>query len=356
LGNLVSRDAASVLRDIKEPNVSINPDYVAYNVALNDGSELTGLLRAQDNAAIQLIGADGRETRFLPTDVKELRVSSVSLMPTGLLDALKAEQVGDLVTFLLNEPPKRSPAEVDAVSKAGPPRSSPIANRQLKIALVASKQDHGPDQHDYPSWQQTWLRLLTSAATNVTVATAWEWPTEEQFESADAIVFYFWNHDWNTGRYQQLDRFLGRGGGVVLFHSATIADKEPEQLAERMGLASQPQRTKYLHTPLDLKIVAPPDHPLAVGLPRQIHFLDEPYWPMIGDATRIEVLATTNVEGEDRPMMWTFQKGPGRVFGSILGHYTWTHDDPLFRLMSLRGLAWAAGQPPGRFDELALKR
>ena len=142
----------------------------------------------------------------------------------------------------------------------------------------------------------------------------------------------------------------------MLFHSATIADKEPEQLAERMGLASQPERTKYLHTPLDLKIVAPPDHPLTVGLPRQIHFLDEPYWPMIGDARKIEVLATTNVEGEDRPMMWTFQKGPGRVFGSILGHYTSTHDDPLFRVIALRGVAWAAGELAGRFDELALKR
>ena len=355
LSNLVSRDAASVLRDIKEPNVSINPDYVAYNVTLNNGAERTGFIRAQENATIQLLGADGQETRFRPTDVKELRVSSVSLMPAGLLDALNAEQVADLLTFLLNDPPKRSSAEVEAVLKAGPPYSPPNAIRQLNIVLVASKQDHGPGQHDYPSWQQSWLRLLTTAATNVIVTTAWEWPTEEQFKSADAIVFYFWNHDCTAGRYQQLDNFLGRGGGVVLFHSATIADKEPEQLAERMGLASQPQRTKYLHTPLDLKIVAPPDHPLTIGLPRQIHFLDEPYWPMIGDATKIEVLATTNVEGEDRPMMWTFQKGPGRVFGSILGHYTWTHDDPLFRLIAFRGLAWAAGEPTGRFDGLALK-
>ena len=236
---------------------------------------------------------------------------------------------------------------------AAPPRSSPINDRQLKISLVASKQDHGPGQHDYPSWQQDWLRLLTSAATNVTVTTAWEWPTEEQFKSADAIVFYFWNHDWNAGRYLQLDQFLGRGGGVVLFHSATIADKEPEQLAERMGLASQPQRTKYLHTPLDLRIVAPTSHPVMQGLPRRIHFLDEPYWPMIGDVAKIDVLATVNLEGEDRPMIWTFQKGKGRVFASILGHYTWTHEDPLFSVMALRGLAWVAGEPVGRFEKRA---
>ena len=34
LSNLIHRDPASVLRDIKEPNAAINPDYVAYNVRL----------------------------------------------------------------------------------------------------------------------------------------------------------------------------------------------------------------------------------------------------------------------------------------------------------------------------------
>ena len=90
-----------------------------------------------------------------------------------------------------------------------------------------------------------------------------------------------------------------------------------------------------------------------LGLPRRIHFLDEPYWPMIGDVAKIDVLATVNLEGEDRPMIWTFQKGKGRVFASILGHYTWTHEDPLFSVIALRGLAWAAGEPVGRFEKLA---
>ncbi|PYK97396.1 MAG: hypothetical protein DME19_16455, partial [Verrucomicrobia bacterium] len=120
-----------------------------------------------------------------------------------------------------------------------------------------------------------------------------------------------------------------------------------------IGLAAQPQRTKYLHTPFDLNIVSPTNHAITLGLPRRIHFLDEPYWPMIGDASKVEVLATARVEGEDRPMIWTFQKGKGRVFASIPGHYTWTHQDPVFRLIALRGLAWAASGPVGRFERLA---
>jgi type 1 glutamine amidotransferase len=98
---------------------------------------------------------------------------------------------------------------------------------------------------------------------------------------------------------------------------------DPEQLAERIGLAAQPGPTKYLHCPLDLKIVAASDHPITRGL-KQIHLLDEPYWPMIGDTNKVQVLATTAQEGKSWPMLWTFQRGKGRVFASIIGHYSWT--------------------------------
>jgi type 1 glutamine amidotransferase len=54
-------------------------------------------------------------------------------------------------------------------------------------------------------------------------------------------------------------------------------------------------------------------------------------------------------------MFWTHQPGPGRVFGCVLGHYTWTFDDPYFRVLVLRGIAWAAGESPYRFDPLVLR-
>ena len=51
-------------------------------------------------------------------------------------------------------------------------------------------------------------------------------------------------------------------------------------------------------------------------------------------------------------MMWTFQAGKGRVFASIPSHYTWTLDDPLFRLLLLRGIAWAGGAEEAQFENL----
>jgi type 1 glutamine amidotransferase len=88
-------------------------------------------------------------------------------------------------------------------------------------------------------------------------------------------------------------------------------------------------------------------------LPRQIHFVDESYWPMFGDTNQVKLLATTREEGKDWPMIWTCEKGRGRVFASIVGHYAWSYDDPLFRIIVLRGIAWTAREPIGRLERLA---
>jgi type 1 glutamine amidotransferase len=154
-----------------------------------------------------------------------------------------------------------------------------------------------------------------------------------------------------------LDAYLKRGGGLVMIHSATIADRAAEQLAGRLGLAFQPSRMKYRHGELDLKIEIS-DHPITRGFPPSIHFYDESYWPPLGNVNQVHVLGTAVEEGEARPLVWTFEPdksdgGKGRVFCSVLGHYSWTFEDPLFRLLVLRGAAWAARQPINRFDPLA---
>lgn len=349
LSNLIHRDRDSVLRDITDPNALINPDHVAYNITLADGGAMSALLRSQTDTGLRLIAADGREYAYNRNAVSAIEPSAVSLMPTGLLEGLDERRVADLLTFLLHEAPKRSRSEARSFVQRYGSATTNASRRPITVVLVANKQDHGPGQHDYPAWQRDWNVLLNKAV-NVTVTNAWEWPTEQQFKTADVVVFYYWNRDWNAQRYRQLDAFLARGGGVAAFHSATIADKEPEKLAERIGLAAQPKTVKYLHTPLTLKFTAP-KHPITKGF-KELQLLDEPYWPMIGDEGKVEVLATCDVEGAPRPSIWTYSRGAGRVFVSIPGHYTWTFEDPLFRVLALRAIAWAAGQDTGRFEAL----
>jgi putative heme-binding domain-containing protein len=350
LSNVSARDAASVLRDIKEPSASIHPDYVAYAVTLKSGAELTGFLRAQDEQSLRLVGADGKESRWRRTEVAELRPSPVSLMPSGLLDGVSEGEIRDLLTYLLTSAPQRGRADLQAVLKGG---SMEVKDqREFRIVLVASQQDHGPGQHDYPAWQKSWHELLSHVA-NVVVSDAWLWPNEEEFSGADVIVFYYWNHDWNQQKFQQLDKYLARGGGIVTLHSGTIGTPDPEQLALRIGLASDSGKTKYLHTPADLNLAG--EHPIVRGLPKRLHFVDEPYWPMIGDTNKVEVLANVELDGGAWPMMWTYQQGLGRTFSSIFGHYTWTLEDPLFRLIIVRGIAWAGGRDVNRLEGALLQ-
>jgi len=53
-------------------------------------------------------------------------------------------------------------------------------------------------------------------------------------------------------------------------------------------------------------------------------------------------------------VIWNRQVGGGRVHVNILGHYNWTFNDPVFRVLVLRGIAWAAGEPVDRFNGLVL--
>ncbi|MBI3737405.1 ThuA domain-containing protein, partial [Candidatus Sumerlaeota bacterium] len=110
----------------------------------------------------------------------------------------------------------------------------------------------------------------------------------------------------------------------------------------------------YRHGPLSLNFSPGVDHPVSVGLGESVHFEDESYWPLQGDESHVRVLATGVEEGKPRPLVWTFQPGAGRVFCSVPGHYSWTFDDPLYRVIVLRAIAWTGRQQMSRFENLAL--
>ena len=61
LSNLVSRDYASTLRDIRDPSAVLNPDYLAHQVALKDGRTLIAVPRALDDGRVMLALGPGAE-------------------------------------------------------------------------------------------------------------------------------------------------------------------------------------------------------------------------------------------------------------------------------------------------------
>ena len=220
--------------------------------------------------------------------------------------------------------------------------------RHLNVVLVDGPKDHGPGEHDYPAWKSVWEELL-SAADNVTVSTAREFPNDEQLATADVLLF-FQKGSFEPDRPAKLDAFLARGGGAVYIHWAVNGNDAVQEFSKRIGYASWGGKISYRHGPLTLDIHNT-DHPIVRNFD-QVSLYDESYWKLTGQPQDVTLLATSVEDGTATPQMWTTEKGKGRVFVSIPGHYNWTFDDPLFRILLLRGIAWTAHEPVDRFNEL----
>jgi putative heme-binding domain-containing protein len=357
LSNLPQRDYASVLRDITQPSYAINPDFVSYTLITSSGQTLTGSLRSQ--GAKLIVGhQDGKETQLSRDDVETFHPDSVSIMPEKISETLGPEGLRDLLTFLLTEPPSmpnygpllppapRTMDEVNAVL-AGAPET--VSTRPLHLVLVAGRKDHGPGEHDYPAWKTAWQQLLSMAdGTRVTAAD--DWPPVDELGSADVLVFYQ-QGTWTPQRARDIDQFLARGGGLVYIHYAVDGGQDAPGFAQRIGLAWRGGASKFRHGPLDVDFAPGSDHPVARNF-GQVHFHDESYWNLLGDPQKINLLASGVEDGSPQPLFWTTTSGKGRVFVSIPGHFAWTFDDPLFRILMLRGIAWSAGEPVDRFNAL----
>ena len=357
LSNLVHRDYVSVLRDIATPSFALNPDHLSYLVRLEDGRTLTGVVQ---NAGGKLRIGDikGLVTEVDPATIAEMRASPISTMPEGLPKQLGPERLRDLMTFLLTAAPQmprdyagprpgpRSLAEVNAVLAGAP--NPPQPTRPIRVVLVAGPKDHGPGEHDYPAWQKAWSELL-AAGEGVEVATAWEWPAQEELAKADVLVIYQ-HGDWNPRRAADVDAFLARGGGLVYIHWAIDGRKLGGELAKRTALAAA-GAAGFRHGEIRLDFNQAANHPVARNF-KTLTMTDETYWKLVGGVPADRLLAAAVEEGQAHPQLWSVEHGKGRVFVSIPGHYSWTFDDPLFRVLLLRAIAWTAHEPVDRFNDL----
>lgn len=374
LTNLIYRDYDSVLRDIREPNAAINPEHVAYTVTKKSSEEITAVLSGESKGVVSLAMPAGQVIEIPRTEIAAMKQLPISMMPAGLDQALTAEQRRDLMSYLLmppfepaplvieGAPPLRPMSEVRAILGDKLTAPADAKAKPLRIVLCASEKDKGhakPGYHDYPLWRSRWTRLL-GMAPGITVEQANDWPSAEQWRTADVIAINSHNPAWSSPRdaaavqerAAELDAFLARGGGFVSIHWSVNAGAQAATLADRLGLVWG-KGAKFRHGANDW--VLDQNHPLAAGF-GAFQIPDESYWHLTGDlaAARAKVLATSLEEEAPRPQMWTREVGPGRIFVSIPGHFTWTFDDPLYRILIFRGMMWSAGQPLDRLAPLTV--
>lgn len=315
----------------------------------------------------------------------------------GLLALLAASQASSQGIAPLIMPwqraQERDPAEIARIMG---PVEQKEPSRDLNILWVwgiDQFHDNWRDAHEYVWAMDRFCYDLLPHVPRVTITPVYYWPTQEQWDKADLAVFYLMPHsDGATGfddgtepegdirsiwDYDTIDAYQKRGGGLIFIHFAVFEGTGVE-LAKRIGLAWGTQKGPHNAWPtLSGSVVTmtptPEGHksPILKGFPEKFDLHDELYWPLTGDPSSITVLLTAEgpkgfrhedrypqdgppkeMDGKAWPVAWTTEVGKGRVFGTIAGHNFFAFNDPYFRIMLLRAMAWTMNESFDPFKPL----
>ncbi len=254
----------------------------------------------------------------------------------------------------------------EAVEKLIGPIASTEASRPLHVLWVwGYDKHHAPGAHDYLRVRDAMVALLRKVP-SVTVETAYEFPTREQFDKADVVVMYLHLPQLTDEQYAMFESYIKAGGGVVALHETAIMRpaSEGKRLCSCLGMSWDEGRSKWGAIFEDIKIRN--DHAVFQGFSEQLSLNDEFYWDL-NQAEGIDVLGEVRTgPAEDSsqrvpaselsqafsPVFWTHEPGKGRVFGTTAGHNTFTYFEPEFRIVVLRAIAWTAREKPDPFMPL----
>jgi putative heme-binding domain-containing protein len=94
------KDLRVLLPNVVDPSAVIRPEFRAYNVVLNDGRILAGLLADSNHETLTVLDAKNQRTVVKRANVEELIASELSLMPENVLEPLDNQEIRDLFAYL----------------------------------------------------------------------------------------------------------------------------------------------------------------------------------------------------------------------------------------------------------------
>ena len=95
-----NKGVADWLEAILDPNAIIEPRFVNYAVETRDDRELSGLIQSESASAVTLIQGQGLKETIQRDNIREIRASTLSLMPEGMESAITPQAMADLIAFL----------------------------------------------------------------------------------------------------------------------------------------------------------------------------------------------------------------------------------------------------------------
>ena len=90
-----------VLINLIDPSAAVGADYRMSTVVLHDGRILNGIVATRTDKVLTLQTAKDRQSIEM-SEIDEMKLSSQSLMPDGLLQPLTDQQVRDLIAYLMS--------------------------------------------------------------------------------------------------------------------------------------------------------------------------------------------------------------------------------------------------------------
>jgi len=273
--------------------------------------------------------------------------------------------------FPFQAPPIRDKEEIENI--LGTSRQQELSRDVNVLWVWGVDKIHDVGLHEYGWTMDRFVNTLLPLVPGVTASQTMWFPTQEQWNTADLVVFFLQSKEaWGEKHFEQIDAFQGRGGGLIFLHLGLLQG-DGSELAKRIGLAYGLQnapngttRWGALPTPVHLAPGAG-QHPIMAGFPEAFHLVDELYWNLTGDTDDITTLITSpagpegpretppvpeDLDGKAWPVAWTKETETYRSFGSVVGHNYFTFNDPYFRIVLLRAMAWTMGEPFDPFRPL----
>jgi putative heme-binding domain-containing protein len=98
-------DRAFLLTSIVDPSAVVRKEFLNYVTETTDGRFLAGLIAEQTPGSVTLLAINNERIVLQRDKIKSLQELPVSLMPEGLLLALKPQELRDLFSYLQKDKP-----------------------------------------------------------------------------------------------------------------------------------------------------------------------------------------------------------------------------------------------------------
>ena len=100
LGTVHAWAPADIMTNILDPNRSIAHGYDTWDVSLNNGESVQGIVSAETPTAITISDANGQTKNIARQDIKSLKALGISAMPVGFEEKISQKQMADLLMCL----------------------------------------------------------------------------------------------------------------------------------------------------------------------------------------------------------------------------------------------------------------